>query len=399
MVMRGELVKGLVLVLVGVASGVGAYVFFRVVEALDGLTSAGAVPMAIFAFLSIVIPYIVSRSMGIYSGGGSEVLVKSIHGDPGGFSTGRALGYYASSMLTIGLDGSAGPEGPMILYGAGVTGVFKRIIGGEREEAKKLLLAGAAAGISASFKAPLTGILYALEIPYKRGVEAGAFLWAVPSAIAAYITSQLLIEPHARIEPPGCVVAVDASVILVSVAIGTASAMLALLAVAVMNGLERLGERLGWLLPVLSGALLALLVSISPWVRGLGYEGVNKILNGAIELNAAQLITLALAKTLATSLTVKGGGSGGVFLPTVFAGIALGAGIAELANAMGFNTCRELIISLATASLLAATSKTLLTSIALGVEVFGFTNPIPMLIASTTSYMLTIKWSIIKGQK
>jgi len=356
MVMRGELVKGLVLVLVGVASGVGAYVFFRVVEALDGLTSAGAVPMAIFAFLSIVIPYIFSRSTGIYSGG-SEVLVKSINDDPGGFSTGRALGYYASSMLTIGLGGSAGPEGPMILYGAGVTGVFKRIIGGEREEAKKLLLAGAAAGISASFKAPLTGILYALEIPYKRGVEAGAFLWAVPSAIAAYITSQLLIEPHARIEPPGCVVAVDASVILFSVAIGTASAMLALLAVAVMNGLERLGERLGWLLPVLSGALLALLVSIFPWVRGLGYEGVNKILNGAIGLGTAQLITLALAKTLATSLTVKGGGSGGVFLPTVFAGIALGAGIAELASAMGFNTCRELVISLATASLLAATSK------------------------------------------
>lgn len=397
--MRRELVKGLVLVLVGVASGVGAYVFFRVVEALDGLTSAGAVPMAIFAFLSIVIPYIFSRSTGIYSGGGSEVLVKSINGDPGGFSTGRALGYYASSMLTIGLGGSAGPEGSMILYGAGVTGVFKRIIGGEREEAKKLLLAGAAAGISASFKAPLTGILYALEIPYKRGVEAGAFLWAVPSAIAAYITSQLLIEPHARIEPPGCVVAVDASVILVSVAIGTASAMLALLAVAVMNGLERLGERLGWLLPVLSGALLALLVSIFPWVRGLGYEGVNKILNGAIGLGAAQLITLALAKILATSLTVKGGGSGGVFLPTVFAGMALGAGIAELASAVGFNTCRELVISLATASLLAATSKTLLTSIALGVEVFGFTNPIPMLIASTTSYMLTIKWSIIKGQK
>lgn len=152
--MRMELVKGLVLVLVGVASGVGAYVFFRVVEALDGLTSAGAVPMAIFAFLSIVIPYIFSRSTGIYSGGGSEVLVKSINDDPGGFSTGRALGYYASSMLTIGLGGSAGPEGPMILYGAGVAGVFKRIIGGGREVANKLLLAGAAAGISASFKAP-----------------------------------------------------------------------------------------------------------------------------------------------------------------------------------------------------------------------------------------------------
>jgi len=395
--MRRVLVTGFILVLVGVACGVGMYVFFRVVEALEALTSTSTLSVAVFAFLSTVIPYIVSKYMGVYSGGGSEVLVQSVHGDPERFNTGRALGYYAVSALTIGLGGSAGPEGPMIMYGAGVARAFKRFI--NSRDAKRLLLAGAAAGISAGFKAPMTGIFYALEIPYKRGVEADAFTWAIPSAVVAYVTSQLLIEPHIRVYPPRYTLAVDAGLILVSVAIGLASAGLALFIVAVMSGLERVRARLGLLMPVASGSLLALLVVLFPWVRGLGYTAVNGVLAGALRLGAAQLIALAIVKALATALTIRGGGSGGVFLPTVFAGIALGAGIAELAGAMGFSVCRELVISTAASSLLAATSKTLLTSIALGIEAFGYTNPIPMLLASTTAYMLTIKWSIIKGQK
>jgi len=52
-----------------------------------------------------------------------------------------------------------------------------------------------------SFKAPLTGILYALEIPYKRDIEASAFLWSVPVVLIAYVASQLLIKPHIRVQP------------------------------------------------------------------------------------------------------------------------------------------------------------------------------------------------------
>ena len=112
-----------------------------------------------------------------------------------------------------------------------------------------------------------------------------------------------------------------------------------------------------------------------------------------------QLIVLALVKMIATALTIRGGGSGGVFLPTIFMGIVFGAGLTKILSSLGIETCSELILALTTASLLAATSKTLLTSVALTVEVFGFINAIPSLLAAATAYVATIKWSLIKGQQ
>jgi CIC family chloride channel protein len=95
----------------------------------------------------------------------------------------KSLGYYIQSIITIGFGGSAGPEGPMVVFGAGIAKAFSRLINADDDYARKLLLSGAAAGIVAAFKAPLTGILYALEIPYKSDIEASAFLWSVPTAL------------------------------------------------------------------------------------------------------------------------------------------------------------------------------------------------------------------------
>jgi CIC family chloride channel protein len=260
-------------------------------------------------------------------------------------------------------------------------------------------LSGAAVGIVAAFKAPLTGIPYALEIPYKSGIEASAFPWSVPTALTAYVVSQLLIEPHIRIKPVRCYVAVDANVILISIAIGLASAALALLFIASMSLAEKASKKLEIAVPVALGVALALLALLFPKVRGFGYETINNVISNTVELSAAQLIVLALVKTISTALTVRGGGSEGVFLPTIFVGVVFGAGLAKILSSLGVETCGELILALAVSSLLAATSKTLLTSVALTVEVFGFINAIPSLLAATIAYIVTLKWSLIKGQQ
>jgi CIC family chloride channel protein len=126
---------------------------------------------------------------------------------------------------------------------------------------------------------------------------------------------------------------------------------------------------------------------------------LNSAVSNTTALDALQLFALALVKMVATALTVGGGGgSGGVFLPTIFMGIVFDAGVAKLLNSLGVGACHELALALATPSLLAATSKTLLASVALTVEMFGFVNVIPSLLASTIAYTATLKWSVIKGQ-
>jgi CIC family chloride channel protein len=395
---RNKLVVVLVLVATGCVTGVGAYVFFYLAESLSNLTSISTVSILVFASLSTILPYIISRSVGFYSGGGTDIVVQSFHGGSKQFSPKRALGYYAISTISIGFGGSAGPEGPMIVYGAGVARAFSRLINAREEYTRKLLLAGAAAGFSAAFKAPLTGILYALEIPYKRDIEASAFLWSIPAAITAYAASQILIKPHIRVEPPRCYVTIDVNVILLSIVVGLVSAALALLIIAITSSVERFCRKQGILGPLASGIALAVLVFFFPEVRGFGYEVVNSVINNTTRLSALQLTTLALVKIIATALTIRGGGSGGVFLPTIFTGIVFGAGLAKTLNSLGVGACYELILELVVSSLLAATSKTLLASIALAVEMFGFVNVIPSLLASTTAYTVTLKWSLIRGQ-
>jgi CIC family chloride channel protein len=154
-----------VLIAIGFVAGVGAYVFFKLVEVLDSFVRANTVAVPIFAMLSVVAPYLISRLAGFYRGGGTEVVVRSFHSEPRSFSVKKSLGYYIQSMITIGFGGSAGPEGPMVVFGAGIARAFSRIINADEDYGKRLLLSGAAAGIVAAFKAPLTGILYALEIP------------------------------------------------------------------------------------------------------------------------------------------------------------------------------------------------------------------------------------------
>ncbi len=70
-----------------------------------------------------------------------------------------------AGMLTIGLGGSAGPEGPSLLAGGGVASQIAKHLKVRSDLRRRLFVAGAAAGLAATFRTPLTGILFALEIP------------------------------------------------------------------------------------------------------------------------------------------------------------------------------------------------------------------------------------------
>ena len=90
-------------------------------------------------------------------------------------------------MLTIGLGGSAGPEGPSLLAGGGVASAISRRLNIQSDLRRRLFIAGAAAGLAAVFRTPLTAILFALEIPYKNDLDRETFIEAVVASVPAYL--------------------------------------------------------------------------------------------------------------------------------------------------------------------------------------------------------------------
>ena len=388
----------LALVSTGVAAGLGAFLFFHLVELAEGFRKSLPTLLPVFAFSAVTLPYLFSRLAGFERGGGTGFVLKKLHKSPDTLTLKESLCYYSASALTIGLGGSAGPEGPMVVLGAGFGGFFSKLAGVDKGLARIFLLSGAAAGVASAFKAPLTGILYALEIPYKRDVEGPAFLYAIPSAVTAYLVSQALLKPHILIPSHERYIPIDPYTIAISLLTGVAAAAISLVFMLTLEATGRVLRGVGWAGPVAAGAMLASLTYFLPEAGGFGYEAVNKVLENPLAITRAAAILLVTAKMIATAVTVKGGGSGGLFLPTVFIGIVTGAAFTQLLTHYGLPVEPSLVIAAMTSSMLAACNKTLVTGVILSLEVFGFMNVIPALLSSLTAYALTINWSIHENQ-
>src|SRR5262249_57004675 len=103
---------------------------------------------------------------------------------------GRGSGRLLASIATLGLGGAMGYEGPSVYLGAAVGSAlqhrFSRFF--SRDDAKALLVAGAAAGVAAIFKAPATGLVFALEVPYQEDFARRMLLPAGIAAALSYVT-------------------------------------------------------------------------------------------------------------------------------------------------------------------------------------------------------------------
>ena len=106
-----------------------------------------------------------------------------------------------AGITTIGMGGALGLEGPSIYAGStiglGIRDRFRRWL--RREDVKILLTAGAAAGVAAVFKAPATGVLFALEAPYRDDVNRRALLPSLLASATSYVTYINLIGHDAVI--------------------------------------------------------------------------------------------------------------------------------------------------------------------------------------------------------
>jgi len=229
-----------------------------------------------------------------------------------------------SSALSIGTGGPFGAEGPIIMTGGACGSLFAQRFHLTAAERKTLLVAGAAAGMSAVFATPVAAVLLAVELLL--------FEWKprsfIPVALAAVVASVLRVPllgagpifpvtPHLPLAPSALGFA-----LLVGLAPGLGSGLLPALVYGCEDGVARVPIHWMWW-PALGGLAVGIGGYLDPRVLGVGYDTIHHLLQG--QLLGAALVTLVLGKGIVWSVALGSGTSGGVLAPLLMIGGSLGA--------------------------------------------------------------------------
>ncbi len=268
-------------------------------------------------------------------GHGTDAAIDAFHNKGGLIRARVPIVKTLASAVTIGTGGSAGREGPIAQIGAGFGSFLATRLGLTPADRRVLLLAGMAGGIGATFRAPLGGALFAVEVLYKNPeFEHEGLIPSIIASIVAYslfgaVTGwePLLDTPRFRFEHP--------PELLAFLGLAVACALLGWVYVRVFYGVRDAFSRLSMppaLKPVLGGLGLGLLALAVPQVIGSGYGWIQAALHGRMALWV--MLVVCLAKILATSLTISSGGSGGVFAPSLVIGAMLGGAFGATAEAL-----------------------------------------------------------------
>ena len=328
--------------IVGLGAGVGALLFRGLVYGITWLVTGhvefgqdGRVPSDHLPWLGlgfyVVIPVIGGLIYGpmVYrwarearGHGVPEVMVAVAEG--GGRIRPRvAIVKALASALTIGTGGSVGREGPIVQIGAALASTIGQ---GTRQPAGRLRILvayGAAGGIAATFNAPITGVFFGAEI-ILREISAGSLFAIMLSAMVADAVVRPILGTDAFLTgfPHNATLGHTADFALVAL-LAVIAALVGQLFRYVLYAIEDLCDKVWagrpeWARPAVGGILLGLLLLAVPQMYGVGYPVMFQALHG--DYGFWLLLFFALAKILATSLTLGIGGSSGAFAPPCSSG-------------------------------------------------------------------------------
>lgn len=267
---------------------------------------------------------------------GDVILGAAMH--DGRVETKAGIASAFASWITLSTGGSSGREGPVV-HMAGVISTWVSVrINADGITGRDLLGCAVAAGVSASFNAPIAGAIFALEVVL-RHFAVHAFAPIVIASVAGTVINRIEFGGVTEFTLPAYgdlqFYAELPAFLLLGLTCG-------LVAVALMRGVfwaEDFGNYLQgrtgwprWLRPAVAGALLGVLALWFPHIIGVGYETTSLALTGELVLHEA--IVFAVLKVIAVSITLGGRMGGGVFSPALMIGALAGLGFGLIATSV-----------------------------------------------------------------
>ncbi|MBW0105561.1 chloride channel protein [Pseudonocardia sp. KRD291] len=225
-----------------------------------------------------------------------------------------------ASALCIGTGGSVGREGPIVQIGSALGSSIGQWLRVPSSRLVLMVACGAAGGISATFNAPIAGVVFGLEI-ILRAFGAEAFGVLVISSVTANVIARTIVGDDTILRLPHYALGSTAELPLYAL-LGLLAGLLGWTFARVLYRVEDVCDAVWrgpeWLRPAVGGVLLGALLLALPQMYGVGYPVLQNGIAGQYALGF--LVLLMLGKMVATSLTIGIGGSGGVFAPSLFVG-------------------------------------------------------------------------------
>ena len=296
--------------------------------------------LALAPVLGIAASKLVLRTVGGgTSGSTSDEYIRAFHERQPSIPVRYLPAKLLAGIATIGSGGAVGLEGPSI-YAGSSTGLFVHERLGRlfrRDEARILLTAGAAAGVAAVFKTPATGVIFAIEAPYRDDVTPQALLPSLIASAASYVTFVFLVGStpvvpflgEGGIGPDGAAVLdVEIGDLLGALILGIAAGLGGRGFAWLVRQAKHATHTISWPrraaaaaaamagLALLANAVFDEVLSLGPGIRAMEW---------VVQQDALELIALLFGiRVAATLATVLGDGVGGLFIPLATLGVIVG---------------------------------------------------------------------------
>jgi CIC family chloride channel protein len=399
-------------ILVGITAGIVAAIIKNAVHFIQAMlkteTMQSVQHYAYFAypllgiFLAVLFArYIIKHSVGH----GIPSVLYAISEEKGRIKKHNMFSSIITSAFTVGFGGSVGLEGPTVATGAAYGSYYGSLFHLSYKHRVILLGAASAGAMAAIFKAPITAIVFAVEV-IMIDLTATSLIPLLLASIAAVLTSYYIMGPdvlyHFELKELYNMSDLPLFAIL-GVITGLVSLYFTKVYIFIQETFDKQKSRTKRLLG--GGLILGILVFFFPALYGEGYEVINEALSGnysyvheisffnrfeGTQFLVIFLILVILFKVVATSVTFGAGGVGGIFAPTLFIGANTGLVFSIIAQMMGYEITPENFVLVAMAGAISGNLHAPLTAIFLIAEITGgYQLFVPLMLVATISYLTT----------
>lgn len=326
------------------------------------------------------------------AGHGTEKVIEAVHKHNGKIQLKVVPVKLVATVITLASGGSAGKEGPCAQIGAGLASAFGRLLRLDEIDLRKLVICGISAGFATVFGTPIAGALFGIEVLVLGRMMYDVLFPSFVAGIIGYNVASLMnveYSQYAAMQIPK----LTGSSFLEMLLLGMWCGLIALFLIETLKFSQKFFNRLPWHYSVkalFGGGLLIVIGQVfSPRYLGLGMESIDAGLQGAV-LPAGAVFW----KSIATSITLGCGGSGGIVTPIFFIGTAAGnlfAAFFHEQNIAAFS-------AIGMTALLAGAANTPIAASVMAIELFGPGIAPHAALACMVSYLIVGYRSVYPSQ-